>query len=261
MTTPTLSAHEGPEHLTGDYDDDLSRLQEKLGELMVGHIVHKKRSVVVLEGWDAAGKGGAIKRLTAQWDPRSFSVWPISAPTADEKAHHYLWRFWKRLPGAGEISVFDRSWYGRVLVERVEGFASPVEWQRAYREINEFEAQLAADGTAIAKVFLHISSEVQDDRLKARLSHPWKKWKVGPEDFRNRARRDDYTAAIEEMLAKTNTESAPWIVVNGNKKKPARLAVLQAVHDRLRPNVPPGPPEVSEEVIRLAGSAFGRSSR
>jgi polyphosphate kinase 2 (PPK2 family) len=147
MIPPQLSKHEDPEQFRGNYQNELEKLQAKLAEVLVGHIVHKRRSIVVVEGWDAAGKGGAIKRLTAEWDPRAFSVWPISAPSADERAHNFLWRFWKRLPAAGEIAVFDRSWYGRVLVERVEGFASPSEWRRAYREINEFEAQLTADGT------------------------------------------------------------------------------------------------------------------
>jgi polyphosphate kinase 2 (PPK2 family) len=256
LSSPRLSEHEDPEPSSGEYDEALERLQKKLAELMVGHIVHKKRSVIVFEGWDAAGKGGAIKRLTAEWDPRSFSVWPIGAPTEEEKAHNFLWRFWKRLPASGEIAVFDRSWYGRVLVERVEGFATKADWRRAYGEINAFEAQLASDGTAIVKLFLHVSAKVQDERLMARLDHPWKRWKVSPEDFRNRERRGDYLAAIDDMLEQTHTDSAPWTVINGDRKKPARLAVLQAVHDRLRPLVPPQPPRAPEEVMRLARSAF-----
>jgi len=223
MAVPKLSRHEDPERFTGDYEKALAKIQSKLAELMVGHIVHKKRSIVLLEGWDAAGKGGAIKRLTAEWDPRAFSVWPIAAPTEEEKARHYLWRFWKRLPAAGEIAVFDRSWYGRVLVERVEGLATKAEWQRAYDEINDFEAQLADDGTSVVKLFLHVSAEVQDERLKARLNHPWKRWKVGPEDFRNRNRRDEYEAAIQDMFVQTHTKTAPWTIINGNKKKAARL--------------------------------------
>ena len=138
---------------------------------------------IVCEGWDAAGKGGAIQRLTAECDPRAYQVWPIAAPTEEEKAHHFLWRFWQRLPGAGEIAIFDRSWYGRVLVERVEGFATEAEWRRAYDEINEFEAQLAYDGTTIVKLFFHVTQETQDERLKARLDHPWKRWKVDRRGF------------------------------------------------------------------------------
>jgi polyphosphate kinase 2 (PPK2 family) len=260
MIAPTLSRHEEPEHFRGDYDKELAKLQSKLAEVLVGHIVHKKRSIVVVEGWDAAGKGGAIKRLTAEWDPRAFSVWPISAPTEEENAHNFLWRFWKRLPAAGEIAVFDRSWYGRVLVERVEGFASHREWRRAYQEINNFEAHLTADGTRIVKVFLHVSAEVQDDRHKARLEHPWKRWKVGPDDFRNRDRRPEYLAAINDMLERTHTNAAPWTVINGNKKKAARLAVLRAVHDSLRPVVPREPPEARADLLRLASAAFAPSA-
>ena len=254
---PKLSQHEKPERFSGTYQKELEKLQAKLAEVLVGHIVHKKRSIVVVEGWDAAGKGGAIKRLTAEWDPRAFSVWPISAPTAEEIAHSYLWRFWKRLPAAGEISVFDRSWYGRVLVERVEGFASDAEWRRAYREINAFEAQLSADGTGIVKIFLHVSAEVQDERLKARLNHPWKRWKVGPEDFRNRGRRADYLSALGEMFEQTHTDATPWTIINGNKKKAARLAVLRAVYKGLRPLIPRKPPKASDEVMKLARATFG----
>jgi polyphosphate kinase 2 (PPK2 family) len=255
--TPKLSQHENPEPFSGEYEKELSQLQTRLAELLVGHIVHKRRSIVLLEGWDAAGKGGAIKRLTAEWDPRAFSVWPISAPTAHEKAHNYLWRFWNRLPAQGEIAVFDRSWYGRVLVERVEGFASDVEWQRAYQEINDFEAQLRADGTQIVKLFMHVSAEVQDERLRARLNHPWKRWKVGAEDFRNRERRSDYLLAIDDMFSRTHTDVAPWTIVNGNKKKAARLAVLRVVHDSLRRAVPSEPPAASDEIWRLARQIFG----
>jgi polyphosphate kinase 2 (PPK2 family) len=257
MIIPKLSRHEDPERFSGDYEKELAKLQRKLAEVLVGHIVHKRRSIIVFEGWDAAGKGGAIKRLTAEWDPRAFSVWPISAPTAEEKAHNFLWRFWKRLPAAGEVAIFDRSWYGRVLVERVEGFAGEAEWRRAYQEITDFEMQLTADGTRIVKVFIHVSVEVQDERLKARLEHPWKRWKVGIEDFRNRERRDDYLCAIREMFERTHTDSAPWMIINGNKKKAARLAVLRTVYETLRPAIPLDPPAPSPEVMKLAKSAFG----
>jgi len=251
-----LTEHERPEPLGRPYEEALDELQQKLAQVMVSHIVHKKRSVIVFEGWDAAGKGGAIKRLTAEWDPRAFSVWPISAPTDEEKAHNFLWRFWRRLPATGQIAVFDRSWYGRVLVERVEGFASEAEWHRAYSEINQFEALLEADGTTVVKLFMHVSAEVQDERLKARLDHPWKRWKVTLEDFQNRARRGDYRIAMEEMLDKTHTPAAPWTIINGNKKKPARIAALQAVYDRLSAMTPSEPPRASEEVMELARRAF-----
>ena len=160
-----LKDYESGAKYPGDYDADLAALQERLSHLFVANLVHKRSAIVLCEGWDAAGKGGAIQRMTADCDPRAYRVWPIAAPTDEEKAHHYLWRFWTRMPGAGEIAIFDRSWYGRVLVERVEGFADKAEWRRAYDEINELEAQLAAAGTIIVKLFFHVTQEEQDKRL------------------------------------------------------------------------------------------------
>ena len=194
--------------------------------------------------------------MTAEWDARSFAVHPIAAPTEAERAHHYLWRFWNRLPASGEIAVFDRSWYGRVLVERVEGFASEAEWRRAYDEINEFEARQRDDGTTIVKIFLHTTQETQDKRLKARLDHPWKRWKIGPDDFRNRARRDDYLKALADMFAQTDTRWAPWKIVDGNNKKAARIAVLTHVARALEAAVPMKPPEASPEIQALAARVF-----
>ncbi|HEY0112931.1 MAG TPA: polyphosphate kinase [Allosphingosinicella sp.] len=256
--TINLSDYETGAKHKGDYEKDLEALQDRLSRILVSHIVHKRRSVVVFEGWDAAGKGGAIQRLTSGWDPRAYKVWPIAAPTAEEKARHFLWRFWKRLPGSGEIAIFDRSWYGRVLVERVEGFASEAEWRRAYDEINEFEAQQSFDGTAVVKLFFHVTQETQDERLKARLEHPWKRWKVTAEDFRNRSRRADYVAAVEEMLERTDTRWSPWIVIDGNNKKAARIAALTAVADALEGVCPPKPPQADAEVEALARQAFGK---
>jgi polyphosphate kinase 2 (PPK2 family) len=255
--TIDLTDYEAGAKYRGDYSKDLAALQERLSHILVGHIVHSRRSLIVFEGWDAAGKGGAIQRLTAQWDPRAFQVWPIKAPTAEEKARHFLWRFWNKLPAAGEIAVFDRSWYGRVLVERVEGLATEAEWRRGYDEINEFEAQQAFDGTNIVKLFFHVTREVQDERLQARLDHPWKRWKVTAEDFRNRSRRPDYLAAAEEMFAHTNTSWAPWRVIDGNDKKAARIAALAAVAEALEGAVPMAPPKADPEVERLARKAFG----
>jgi polyphosphate kinase 2 (PPK2 family) len=257
VVTIDLSDYEAGTRYRGNYSDDLAALQERLSRILVSHIVHKRRSLVVCEGWDAAGKGGAIQRLTSGWDPRAFRVWPVKAPTEAEKARHFLWRFWSKLPGAGEIAVFDRSWYGRVLVERVEGLASEAEWRRAYDEINEFEAQQAYDGTTIVKLFFHITQETQDARLRARLDHPWKRWKVTAEDFRNRLRREDYLAAAADMLEGTNTRWAPWTAIDGNNKKAARIAALTAVADALEAACPVKPPEPDPEVLRLARAAFG----
>jgi polyphosphate kinase 2 (PPK2 family) len=253
-----LSEFEAATPYAGDYDADLAKLQKRLDHILVAMIVHKKRAIIVAEGWDAAGKGGAIQRLTSGWDPRAFEVWPITAPTEEEKARHFLWRFWAKLPAAGEIAIFDRSWYGRVLVERVEGFATEAEWRRAYDEINEFEAQQCFDGTAIVKLFFHVSQEVQDERLKARLDHPWKRWKVTAEDFRNRLRRPETVAAAEEMFARTDTRWAPWTVIDGNDKKAARMAALTSVVDALEAAVPMDPPKVDAEVEALAREAFGK---
>ena len=236
----------------GDYKDDLKKLQERVSRLFVANHVHRRKAVIVCEGWDAAGKGGAIQRLTATCDPRAYRVWPIAAPSDEEKAHHYLWRFWQRMPGAGEVAIFDRSWYGRVLVERVEGFASAAEWGRAYDEINELEAQLGHDGAIVIKLFFHVTEEVQDERLEARLDHPWKRWKVGPEDFRNRARRKDYLAALNDMFDQTDTRWAPWTVIDGNDKKAARIAALSRVVETLAAALPGDPPPIRPEMERLA---------
>lgn len=258
--TITLSSYEAGAKFDGDYDEALAALQERLSRILVAYVVHGKRAVILFEGWDAAGKGGAIQRLTAQWDPRHFKVWPIGAPTDAEKSRHFLWRFWNRLPGAGEIAVFDRSWYGRVLVERVEGFATQAQWRRGYDEINEFEAQQADDGTAIVKVFLHITQEVQDERLKARIEHPWKRWKVTADDFRNREKRPEYLAAMHDMFVHTDTRWAQWHVIDGNNKKAARIAALNAIADALERTVKMQPPSASDDVTELARETFGKLS-
>lgn len=251
-----LSDFEAGASFDGDYADTLASLQERLARIQVAHIVHRRRAIVVCEGWDAAGKGGAIQRLTAKWDPRYFAVHPIAAPTDAERAHHYLWRFWARLPASGEIAVFDRSWYGRVLVERVEGFASEAQWRRAYDEINEFEARQRDDGTTIVKLFFHVTQEVQDKRLRSRLESPWKRWKLHADDFRNRERRDDYLTAARDMFAQTDNRWAPWIAIDANDKKSARIAALTRIADALEAAVPMTLPDVSPEVAALAARAF-----
>ena len=213
--------------------------------------------LIVLEGWDTAGKGGIVRRLGWALDPRSFKVHSISAPTEREKALHYLQRFWERLPHHGQIVVFDRSWYGRVLVERVEGFATPAEWQRAYDEINDFERMLIADDTRLIKLFLHITADEQLRRFRSRLTDPLKRWKLSYEDFRNRAHRQEYEAAIEDMLQKTSTRQAPWHLIPTNDKPYGRLAALRIMADRLSKNVALDPrpldPKVLEEAERLLG--------
>jgi polyphosphate kinase 2 (PPK2 family) len=251
-----LSNFEAGTPFGGDYERELDALQERLSRILVAYICHRQSAVVLLEGWDASGKGGAIQRLTAKWDPRAFRVWPIKAPTEEEKRHHFLWRFWTRMPAAGEIAIFDRSWYGRVLVERVEDFASEAEWRRGYDEINEFEAQQVDSGTTVVKIFLHITQEVQDKRLKARLRHPWKRWKVTEEDFRNREKRPAYLAAMAEMFDQTDTRWAPWLVIDGNDKPAARIACLTAIAETLERGVSMEPPPDRPHLEELARTAF-----
>jgi len=252
-----LRDYEKGKHLDGDYDEELAKLQKRLSHIQTAHIIHRRRAVILFEGWDAAGKGGIIKRLTGEWDPRYFEVWPISAPTDEEKAHHFLWRFWRRLPAQHSIAVFDRSWYGRVLVERVEGFASEAEWKRGYDEINDFEKQQTGTATTLVKVFIHVTQETQDKRLRDRLEHPWKRWKTGLEDYRNRAKRSEYMDAMHDMFRETDTKAAPWIVIDGNNKKAGRIAALTAIADRLEKNVPMTPPELDPEVEKVARKALG----
>lgn len=190
-------------------------------------------TILVFEGWDAAGKGGAIRRMTAALDARSYQVIPISAPTDEERAHHYLWRFWRHLSRAGRVTIFDRSWYGRLLVERVEGFATEPEWQRAYSEINEFENELVNSGIALVKYWLHITAEEQLRRFKARERIRHKRWKLTAEDWRNRERWPDYERAVNEMVERTSTRLAPWTLVEANDKYFARLKVLRTACDAM----------------------------
>ncbi|MBO9671275.1 MAG: polyphosphate kinase [Sphingobium sp.] len=255
--TINLSDYEKGADFDGDFEEALSKLQHRLERIQVAHIVHGKRSVVMFEGWDAAGKGGIIKRMTALMDPRYFRVWPIGAPTEEEKGHHFLWRFWTRLPADKHVSVFDRSWYGRVLVERVEDYATEREIKRAYDEINEFEAQQVDSGTAMIKLFVHITQEEQDKQFAQRLDDPFKRWKTGFEDYRNRGRRDDYLKAMHDMFAKTDTRWAPWHVIDGNDRKASRIAALTRIADALEKHVPMDMPEADPAVVELAKEAFG----
>jgi len=184
---------------------------------------------VVFEGWDASGKGGCIKRLVSPMDPRHVRVAEFAAPTYDEKRHHFLWRFWPKLPGWGGMAVFDRSWYGRVLVERVEKLATTEQWQRAYSEIVDFETSLAAEGVVLVKFWLHLSEDEQLKRFESRSRDPLRTWKLTDEDWRNRKKRGAYANAVEEMLAKTSTEIAPWTLVEAENKRWARVKVLDTV--------------------------------
>ncbi len=211
------------------YERKLKRLWGRLAEL--SEKAHKRgmSSVFAFEGWDAAGKGGAIRRLTRAMDAAHYRVIPIAAPTDEELAHQYLWRFWRHVPREGHVAIFDRSWYGRVLVERVEGLATEKAWKRAYSEINDFEGQLAHRGVLVLKFWVHLSQEEQLRRFKAREKVPFKKYKITPDDYRNRDRWSGYELAADEMIQRTSTDHARWHVVAGNDKRWARIDVLQIV--------------------------------
>jgi polyphosphate kinase 2 (PPK2 family) len=217
-----------------DYKKRLDDLQEELRRLEHLMYVQRVPAMLIYEGWDAAGKGGNIRRLTRELDPRGYEVVPVGPPQGAEKTHHYLWRFWRALPKAGHLNIFDRSWYGRVLVERVEGFASPEEWQRAYREITEFETELAQYGVVITKFWIHISKEEQLARFESRQETPHKQWKITEDDWRNREKWDAYWDAVSDMIERTSTPSAPWVIVEGNDKLHARVRTLEVVTQRLR---------------------------
>jgi polyphosphate kinase 2 (PPK2 family) len=215
------------------YVRELTRRQIQLRELGYQVYVQKRPVVIVFEGWDAAGKGGAIKRITEKLDPRGYTVYPISAPEGEDKTRHYLYRFWRRLPEKGQIAIFDRSWYGRVLVERVEGFASESEWKRGFKEINSFERQLRDFGTVLAKYWVQISRDEQLRRFEERKRIGYKAWKLTDEDWRNRGKWSDYEEAVEEMLLKTSTLTAPWTLVEGNDKYHARARILSTLVELL----------------------------
>ena len=212
-----------------EYDKERKILQKRLSELH--NIIYRKKIPVIIcyEGWDAAGKGGNIRRLTYPLDPRGFDVIPVASPLPHELARHYLWRFWKKIPRTGHITIFDRTWYGRVMVERLEGFCSEDDWKRAYNEINEFETQLTDWGAVILKFWIHIDSDTQLARFNDRQNTPEKQWKITEEDWRNREKWDEYEEAVDEMIAKTSTESAPWHIIESNDKKYARIKALKIV--------------------------------
>jgi polyphosphate:AMP phosphotransferase len=215
------------------YQKEVTRLQARLNRLYRVARERGRATILVFEGWDAAGKGGAIRRITPALDARDYQIVSIAAPTEEENDHHYLWRFWRHLPGAGRFMIFDRSWYGRVLVERVEGFASQDEWLRAYEEINDFERQLVEHGSILVKYWLHITPEEQDRRFRAREETPYKRWKLTEEDWRNRQSWKAYEIAVDDMVRLTGTPFAPWHLIEGNDKRYARTRVLDILCDAL----------------------------
>lgn len=233
-----LSGIDLTKHLSRDvYKERLDKLQRRL-EFLHSEIYRLRIPVVLgFEGWDAGGKGGAIKRLTSHLDPRGYQVCPTASPNDIEKKHHYLWRFWNNVPKAGHIAIFDRTWYGRVMVERIEGFCTEDEWKRAYQEINEMEAHMANAGAVVLKFWMQIDKDEQERRFKERMENPQKQWKITDEDWRNREKWDQYEVAVNEMLVRTSTTYAPWIVVEGNDKLYARIKVIQTVVDALEAKI------------------------
>jgi polyphosphate:AMP phosphotransferase len=215
------------------FDSELARQQSRLNTLQRRAGRRGVSTIIVFEGWDAAGKGGAIRRVTGSLDARDYQVIPIAAPTDEERSRHYLWRFWRHLSRAGRLTIFDRSWYGRVLVERVEGFATDAEWMRAYGEINHFEEQLVSNGILLVKFWIHISKAEQLRRFRDRTRTSYKRWKITDEDWRNRERWADYTTAVDDMVARTSTKIAPWTLVEGDDKNFARVKVLKTLTERL----------------------------
>jgi polyphosphate kinase 2 (PPK2 family) len=234
------------------YLQKLRKLQTAMLELEEIYRVERRRGIIAVEGWDASGKSGAIQRLIEKLDPRWVQVWPIGRPSPEEQGRHYLWRFWQRLPPPGQIAIFDRTWYGRVLVERVEALARPKEWRRAYDEINAFEKMLVDDGVRLVKLFLHISDEEQLRRFRERITTPIKHWKMSPEDIRNRARRRDYLAALDDMFALTSTATAPWHIVPAEFKWYGRVAAAKTVVKILGKGIGLGPPALDPEIVKTA---------
>lgn len=240
-----------------EYDRALKKLQNRLLDLQIHHLRTGGRAMIAIDGWDAAGKGGLIERLVAGLEPKSVHVWRIGAPTPEEQGRHYLWRFWDRLPAPGNWAIFDRTWYGRVLVERIEDFCSEEEWKRAYREINEFERQLVDDGVRIVKLLVHVSAEEQKRRMIDRLGKPNKRYKIGLEDFRNIARRKEYLQAYDDMLERTDTDHAPWHVIASDDKMQARLKGLAIVADAFGRGVEVTEPALDPRVAEAAFKAWG----
>lgn len=252
------------------YNKKLGKYQLRL--LALQHLLFEQKIAVifVFEGWDAAGKGGTIKRAVANLDPRGVRVTSIAAPAPHEKRYHYMQRFWRKIPQYGQIAIFDRSWYGRVLVERIEGFAEKKEWKRAYEEINDFEKQLTDDHYIIEKFWLHISKDEQYKRFKEREENPMKRWKITGEDWRNRAKWDEYAEAAEEMFEKTDKPNAPWHIIPANSKWFARIAaakqMVKAVENYLKKNGIPVPPypdpaEDDDQEQELEGGARSEKIR
>jgi polyphosphate kinase 2 (PPK2 family) len=240
-----------------EYERRLKKLQNRLLDLQVEHLRAGSRVIIGIDGWDAAGKGGLIQRVVFGLEPRSTHVWRIGAPSREEQGRHFLWRFWERVPPPANWAIFDRTWYGRVLVERIEGFCTKAEWQRAYHEINEFERTLTDAGVHFIKLLIHVSEEEQKKRMLKRLENPHKRYKVGLEDFRNIAKRNQYLEAYKDMLDKTDTDYARWHVIASDDKRHARLKGLEIIVDELSSGTKITPQELDPEVSSAAFKLWG----
>ena len=240
-----------------EYQARLAELQVRMLSIQQAFFHGRRRGIVVVEGWDAAGKGGMIRRLTESLDQRSIRVWPIGPPEPNEQARHYLYRFWTRLPEPGTLAIFDRSWYGRVLVERVEKLTDAEAWKRGYDEINAFEHELIADGVKLVKIFLHITPDEQLRRYAERLSNPYKRWKLTTADLRSHKLWDRYVKAAEEMFVRTSTREVPWTAVAANHKWSARIASIDAIADGLSEGIDLAPPPIDEDLRRAALRLLG----
>jgi polyphosphate kinase 2 (PPK2 family) len=239
------------------YEARITELEHHLERVQHAYLFSGDRAVIVFEGMDAAGKGGTIRRIAWALDPRSLKVWPIGAPNEIEKKEHYLQRFWIRMPTKGQLAIFDRSWYGRVLVERVEKFTDPKDWKRAYGEINEFERQLVDNGIRVIKIFLHVDQDEQLKRFEDRLRDPLKRWKLSYEDFRNREKWDDYVKAIEDMFDRTSTKHAPWHAIQSNHKPAARVEAIKTIVGCLSEGIDKKEPPIDKRILEVARKEFG----
>lgn len=235
-----------------EYKDALGKQQEKLFHVQQSYFHQKKRALVVFEGWDASGKGGAIRRITEKLDPRGVSVFPVAKPAKEDQDKHFLYRFWQHIPSPGTLKIFDRSHYGRVLVERVDQLIDEKTYKRGYDEINAFEKTLSDSGVRIIKLFMHISPKEQRERFEERLHNPFKRWKLTEEDLHNRKMRKEYVKAVNEMFERTHTSYAPWRIINGEYKWQARVDVLDTIVARLSEGVDISPPPLDENLIAQA---------
>ncbi len=254
-----LDVFEAGKAYGGVYEADLRALQQRLERIQIAHIIHRRPAIIVFEGWDGSGKAASIGALTAGWDARWFKVWSMKPPCSSLRRQHFLRPFWEHLPDGGEISIFDGSWYRRVLGERVSGVCDNASWRRSFDEINEFEAQQRDHGVTLVKIFLHITQAEQDRRLRERLQDPWTRWKTDADRLQNHVRREDYLDVYHTMLDRTDTAWAPWTVVDANNERSARIWTLSAIADALESKVSMTPADADPDVMRLAEEILGGS--